>query len=339
MKLLITGGGTGGHLAIARAIKNSAIARNWSVTFIGSTNGQDKKWFENDSDWDEKYFLESSGVINKKGFSKIFSLLNLVKLAFNAKKIFKKHNFDAVISVGGYSSASASFTAILTRTPLFIHEQNYQIGKLNSILKPFAKEFYSSYLSSSPVRDYPINDIMFKTAKTRKKIKTVIFLGGSQGATAINDFAIKVALELTRRGIDIIHQTGKEDYERIKETYEYLQITPILFDFSTEIHKYISRADLAIARSGASSVWEFTANGLPAFFIPYPYANDHQKYNAKQLYEQKLCWIKLQKNVLPEDLYLMLNTNLTPISEQLKTLIQPNGADAILDDIKRKIWK
>ncbi|WP_457562259.1 glycosyltransferase, partial [Caminibacter pacificus] len=131
--MLITGGGTGGHLKIAKVIKEELNKKGIKPVYVGSTKGADKEWFAQDEGFSEKYFLDSSGVVNKKGLGKINSLSNIIKLSFEAKKIIKKHNVKAVFSVGGYSAAPASFGAIFSNTPLFIHEQNAHIGSLNKI--------------------------------------------------------------------------------------------------------------------------------------------------------------------------------------------------------------
>jgi UDP-N-acetylglucosamine--N-acetylmuramyl-(pentapeptide) pyrophosphoryl-undecaprenol N-acetylglucosamine transferase len=332
----ITGGGTGGHLTIAKALKNEIIKRGDRVVFIGSSNGQDESWFGGDNDFEERIFLPSYGVIDKKGFEKLKSLWNIFKLALSLRKLFSHYKFDAVISVGGYSSAPASLTAIMTRTPYFIHEQNAFMGSLNKRLKPFAKEFFSSYLESSKVKDYPISNIFFDLQRVRKEIKSVIFLGGSQGAKFINDFAIKVAPELSERGISIVHQTGKRDFERIKNAYSKLNISDVeIIDFHPKLSQYISRADLAVSRSGASTLWELSANGLPALFIPYPLANNHQWFNAKFILDKGLGWLSPQSEVQPENLYSILDEDLEEKSRGLIETISSNGAEKIIDHIEK----
>lgn len=339
MIFAITGGGTGGHLTIAKALKKEIVKRGHQAIFIGSSNGQDRDWFENDKDFLEKIFLKSYGVANKKGFAKISSLWNIIKLSFSLKSAFKKHKFDAIISVGGYSSAPASFLAIAKGVPLFIHEQNASIGKLNKIIKPFAKDFFSSYISTSKVSDYPIENIFFENSRVRAKIEKVIFLGGSQGAKFINDFAVKVAPELHKRGISIIHQTGKLDYKRIKNAYSKINVDVEVLDFHPKLSQFIIQSDLAVSRSGASTLWELSANGLPALFIPYPLANNHQWFNAKFIQDKNMGWLKNQNEIQPQDLYDILDENLKGKSEKLMKNIFPNGASKIIDVIEKRIKK
>jgi len=336
LNILITGGGTGGHLTIAKAIKEELNKRGIKPIFVGSSNGQDKLWFEDDNGFNKKYFFSTGGVVNKGFLGKIKSLLNILSYSYKCKKIFKEENIDAVFSVGGYSAAPASIASVVFKKPLYIHEQNAIMGKLNSILQKYARAIFSSYFENSPVKDYPIRDIFFQNARVRDKIKTVIFLGGSQGATAINNFAKEVAPILNENGIKIIHQSGKRDYDSLKEFYEKSGIEVDLFAFSKELEDKIRKADFAISRSGASTMWELSASMIPALFIPYPYAAaDHQYFNAKFLKDKGLCFLKreseLDKSIIKE----ILNSDIAKMSLGLNNTIKQGGAKKIVDFMQK----
>jgi UDP-N-acetylglucosamine--N-acetylmuramyl-(pentapeptide) pyrophosphoryl-undecaprenol N-acetylglucosamine transferase len=291
MKLCITGGGTGGHLMIAEALVEAAVERGHESVFIGSTHGQDRKYFADKSAFSHVYFLETTGVVNQKGFGKFKALFKIFQAFLQARKILKKHHIQATYSVGGFSAAPASFATLSKFLPLFIHEQNAVEGRLNKLLKPFAKSFVSAYDTSSPIEGYPVKEIFYKTARTRESLQTIIFLGGSHGAKAINDLALSVAWKLKKQGINIIHQAGEADYERVKEEYKKLGVEVELYAFTKELPSLIQRADLAVSRAGASTLWELTANGCPAFYIPYPYAaGDHQYHNADFIVSNDLGW-------------------------------------------------
>lgn len=329
--IAITGGGTGGHLKIAKSIKEEFNKRGIKPIFIGSSYGQDKAWFENDNGFSKKYFFDTRGVVNQGFMGKIKSLSKIYKAMREVKKIFNENEITKVFSVGGYSSAPASFASILTKRELFIHEQNAIIGKSNKLLKPFAKEFISSYFDSK-VKDYPIDEIFFKSARVRKEVKTVIFLGGSQGARHINSFALYIAKDLEKRGIKIIHQSGDSDFLRVKEAYEEMGIFADVFNFHKNLIEKISEADFAISRAGASTLWELVANQLPTLFIPYPYAaKDHQYHNAKFLADKKLCFLKREDDLKEDFIFEILDSDLSKISENLKNEISPNGAKEIVD--------
>ncbi len=332
MNIAITGGGTGGHLSIAKAIKEELNKRGIKPIFIGSTYGQDRAWFEDDKGFSKCYFFDTSGVVNKKGLKKIFSLLNIFKYSLSCRQIFRLHDIDIVFSVGGYSSAPASFAAILFKKDLFIHEQNSIYGKLNKVLKNFSKAIFCSFDKNSPIKEYPIRDEVFKHSKIKADIKTVIFLGGSQGASFINSFALSVAKELRDRGIKIIHQCGKKEYEKLKEAYKKLDIKVDLFDFDKNLILKLKDADFAISRAGASTLWELCALATPTLFVPYPYAaGDHQYYNAKYLQDKNLAFVKREDQLKKEDLFLCLEKDLQSMSQKLKDEFKPHGAKKIVD--------
>ena len=324
--IAITGGGTGGHLVIAKAIKEELNKRGIKPIFIGSTYGQDRNWFEEDDGFEEKYFFDTSGVVNKSGIKKILSLSNIIKHSFETKKIFKKHKIKIVFSVGGYSAAPASFGAIMFKKRLFIHEQNAYMGKLNKLLNSFAKRVFNTFLYNDP---YPVRDEFFKKARIRKEIKTIIFLGGSQGAKAINDFAFEVA---KTKKYKIIHQTGKLDFDRCKKFYQENHLDVDYFAFNKNIVDKISKADFAISRAGASSVFELSANQIPTLFVPYPYAaGNHQYYNAKFLVDKKLAFLRVQ-NELDLSVFEEIK-NIDIISQKLNEINSENGAKIIVDEI------
>jgi len=334
LNFIITGGGTGGHLVIAKAIKDELNKREIKPIFIGSKNGADKEWFGEDKGFSQKYFFNTNGVVNQNIFGKLFSLAKIFFYAKKCQKIFKKNSIDVIFSVGGYSAGPASIGASWSGLPLFIHEQNSKMGSLNKILSSKAKVVFNSYQKKSPIKDYPVAKKFFDYQRVRGKVKTVIFLGGSQGAKAINDFALTVVEDLKKMDINIIHQTGKKDFERINRFYEKNRIEVDIFPFSKNIVEKMAKADFAVSRSGASTLWELVANNLPTLFVPYPYAyQDHQYYNAKFLEEKNLTFIK-RENELSEEFFLDLITkDFTNISTNLQNTINPNGVEALVDFI------
>lgn len=368
MRVVITGGGTGGHLSVAKAFLEEFCAQGFECLFIGSCNGQDKAYFQTESRFSQKFFLETSGVVNKKGLGKLESLWRQFKALKNTLKILKEQKkIDFILSVGGYSAAPAAFGAILLRIPLFIHEQNAQIGKLNQILKPFAKSFFSSYLQSSPVRFYPVSQTFFTQARVRQKVKNLLFMGGSQGARAINNFALALAEDIFHKNLCIYHQCGKAEFEQVLSEYlklgfkigipqeslestiiesQNVQIAPleeldadiVLFGFSKQMPEILKKCDFAICRAGASSLWELCANGLPALFIPYPYAaGNHQYYNAKFLEENGLGFLCLEQDlfceVLWDSLELLKGGKISQISEDLQKECSPKATEQITQSI------
>lgn len=333
--IAITGGGTGGHLSVAKAICEELNKQNIKPIYIGSINGQDKAWFGNFDGFSEKFFLNTSGVVNKKGKDKILSLLKILFLSFKCLYYFKKYNIKKVFCVGGYSASSASIAAIISKKNLYIHEQNAVSGNLNSKLKKYAKAFFSCYHDISPIKFYPTDEKFF-IEKNSTKIKTILFLGGSQGASFINNLAKELSTFLQEENIQVIHQCGKNEYENLKKYYQQKKIyNVILFAFSKNLNEYIKEVDFAISRAGASSLWELSASNTPALFIPYPYAyKNHQYENAKKLLEKRACFLITQDKITPKEVKKIIkNADLVHLRKNLSTLCDKNATKNIVEYI------
>ncbi|MRJ02525.1 MAG: UDP-N-acetylglucosamine--N-acetylmuramyl-(pentapeptide) pyrophosphoryl-undecaprenol N-acetylglucosamine transferase [Epsilonproteobacteria bacterium] len=323
--IALTGGGTGGHLAIVESLGEELSRRGIPMIFLGSERGQDREWFQNDRRFKATYFLASEGVVDKRGVGKVRSLMKIGALSLEAKRILEREGVKGVISVGGYSAAPGSFGALLAGIPLFIHEQNAHIGRLNRLLRPFCRRFFSSFFP--PYDPYPVGEEFSRRQRIRERLSTILFLGGSQGAREINDLALKLAPELERKGIKIIHQTGYREFERVREGYRALGIEADLFPFTPEIVSKMVEADLAISRAGASTLWELAANALPALFLPYPYAaGDHQRKNAHFLVSKGAALFYTPTIRLEE-------IELKAMSQRLSSLFKPNGARHIIDEV------
>lgn len=338
MRVAITGGGTGGHLAIAAALLEAVKERGHDAIYIGSSSGQDQSWFKDEVRFEQRHFLDTSGVVNRKYLGKLWALIKIFRAVLTSRKILAREKIDAVISVGGYSAAAATFAAYTKQVPFFIHEQNAVMGRLNTMMKPYARAFYSSYDTESPVTDYPVRDVFFSTAHLRKKIETIIFLGGSQGAQFINNLALETAAVCTAKGIKVIHQCGERDFDRVRKAYEDQKLDVELYSFTKELPALIQRADLAVSRAGASTLWELTANGLPALFVPYPYAaGDHQFYNARYLADKGLAWSQRESASYSRNLISILESDLEEKSRGLMALSRKGGAEAIIENIEENL--
>jgi len=336
MSIIMTGGGTGGHLAIIKAVKEQL--GDEELIYIGSTTGQDRQWFEGDEDFGKTYFFDTRGVVNQRGFGKFKSLWMMFSAMMKARKLLKKHDAKVVFSVGGFSSAATAFAAKSVGIPLVIHEQNAALGSLNKLLRPYAAAFISSYLEESPVKAYPVKEVFFENARIRKKIETVIFLGGSQGAKAINRLALEIAPVLKERGIRIIHQAGEKNIDEVDQAYKALGIEAEVFGFTTKLADYMKEADFAIARAGASTLWELSATALPTLFIPYPYAaSDHQYYNALFLVEKDLAWIMREEEIDRDKLLVLLEEDLESKSRGLMETVEKDGSKKIAELLKKYI--
>jgi UDP-N-acetylglucosamine--N-acetylmuramyl-(pentapeptide) pyrophosphoryl-undecaprenol N-acetylglucosamine transferase len=329
--IVITGGGTGGHLSIARAVKEELNKRGIKPIFIGSANGQDRSWFGDDEGFSKKYFYDIRSVVDKGPLGKLKSMGKILKAAADANTILKAHDSKTIFSVGGYAAAPATMAAIWQRKRFYIHEQNAVMGRLNALFAKRADAIFSPYIEDSPVKDYPVSDIFFQNARLRTKIEKVIFLGGSQGARAINDFAKSIAPALHAKGIKIIHQSGEKEFEKMQHFYNSEGIPVDLFSFHKKLHEKIAEADFAICRAGASTLWELAASQLPALYVPYPYASgDHQYYNAKYLADRDLSWVVRQHELSPDLLNKILKSDIAKMSEGLRGIVAPDAAAKIV---------
>jgi UDP-N-acetylglucosamine--N-acetylmuramyl-(pentapeptide) pyrophosphoryl-undecaprenol N-acetylglucosamine transferase len=324
---------------IAEALVEAATKEGHEAIFIGSTKGQDRKYFEHASRFSSVYFLETTGVVNQKGLGKIAALFKILKAFFKSRKLLGSHKIDAVYSVGGFSAAPASFASLSKKIPLFIHEQNAVEGRLNGLLKPYAKSFISAYSKESKVSGYPVKEIFFERARVRTSLECIIFLGGSHGAKAINELALSLAQELQRRGIAIIHQAGEFDYERVKERYEAMGVHVDLYAFSKELPALIEKADFAVSRAGASTLWELTTNACPAFYLPYPYAaGDHQYHNAKFIVQNEMGWCQREGDALYEALLKAIdNPHLEDKSKKLLAYASRDVAKKMIKNVEESL--
>lgn len=336
MSIVMTGGGTGGHLAIIRAVKEELKGKK--IIYIGSISGQDKAWFENDNDFEKKYFLQTRGVVNQGFLGKIKSLWMLARAVVDSYKILKQEDVKVVFCVGGFSAAPASIASIIAGVPLVIHEQNAVIGSLNRRLMKYSKAFISSYIKDSPIKSYPVKKEFFDKARTRKNVKSILFLGGSQGSLAINNIALSLASWLNDENIKIVHQAGEKNIDNVKARYKELGIVADVFGFANNMPQIMSEADIAVARSGASTLWELCANNLPSIFIPYPYAaGDHQFFNAKFLVEQNLAFVFRENEIDIQKIKNIIkdSKNLEIRSKALKNTIDKKGSRQIADLLLR----
>ena len=332
MSIVLTGGGTGGHLTIIDSVVEHLEQK---PIYVGSTRGQDRNWFENDNRFKKCYFINSVTIADKGILGKFKALFKTAKEAIEISRVLRKEGAKVVFSVGGFSAAPASVAAILLRIPLVIHEQNAFTGILNRYLKPFAASFISTFEDGNLENTYPVKQIFFDTSRVRNKIKTILISGGSQGSVALNNFALKLAPYFKEKEIKIYHQAGVNNLDDVVKEYKKLGIEAEVFGFTKQMPQIIEKADFAIARAGASTLWEMTANGLPALYVPYPYAaNDHQYFNAKYLVDKNLAWLCRDKDLNIDIVLDILDKDFSEISSQLMEQIKPNGASALAKHIE-----
>jgi UDP-N-acetylglucosamine--N-acetylmuramyl-(pentapeptide) pyrophosphoryl-undecaprenol N-acetylglucosamine transferase len=323
---------------VARLLKEAFRGRGVAPIFIGSARGQDPRWFGDDDGFAARYFLETRGVVDRGPAGRVASLALIGRATLTALGILRRHAVRAVVNVGSYAAAPASLAAVLRRTPLFIHEPGAVISPLTRLLRPCSAGLFSSYDDPSPVPDFPVDRAFFDLARPRTQVRRMLFLGGSQGAQFINDFALRVAPTLRRLGIAITHQTGETDFERVRTGYRSLAVDAELFAFDRPMAPYMAAADLAVSRSGGGTLWELVANGLPTLFVPFPYAaRDHQYHNARFFADRRLGFVARQSEATLDLLLSVMRSDLHSISLKLMAQIKPGGAERIAEYVLSRL--
>lgn len=339
MKVIITGGGTGGHIypGISLARELQKREKKNEIVFIGSSRGMESEIIPREGF--QFFSLKLMGIQRKICFENISALILFFKSLFTSYKLIKNIKPDLVIGTGGYVSGSIALISSLIGIPTFIHEQNAIPGMTNQFLSltsrvvfisvPETRQYFwkknkINYLGN-PVREeiwQGNKDNLIKKIGMDRNKKTILVFGGSKGANVINTTFLN-CLELINKSFWINWQiliiSGKEDYENTEKILENsnhkknIYILPYLY----KIGDAYDLADLVICRSGATTIAELTAKGLPAILIPYPYATgDHQLYNAQYL-EKRGSAIVIPQKELSEK---RLSSEISQLSEDEELL-------------------
>lgn len=300
-RVIIAGGGTGGHIFPAIAIANALkkMDNNIEILFVGA-----KGKMEMEKVPKAGYTIKGLDIagFNRSSLIKNIGLpFKLVKSFFQVRSIFKEFHPDAVIGVGGYSSFPVLRYAQATGIPTFIHESNSFAGKSNIMLgKKATKVFVAAdgmekffpkekiVFTGNPVRSVITSSAITRTEGLKffsldENKKTALVVGGSLGAKSINEAIDKDLDFLLNAGLQLIWQTGKPYISKAKQRVEGKRGIWVN-EFITEMEYAYAAADIVIARSGAMTVAELCVAGKPVLFVPYPFAaEDHQTVNAKEL--------------------------------------------------------
>ena len=295
-KILIMAGGTGGHIFPAIAIAEELSSFGITVLWLGTKHGLELKIVQGRYNL---FFLSIFGIRKKKLFKKILLPFYLILSIIQALHIILKNKVDCVISFGGYVSGPGGIAAKLTRTKLVIHEQNIKPGLTNLILSRFANEIFCAFPTDGfkknkkvSVVGNPLKRGILNIKKNRsdfcKRHLNFLVTGGSQGAYVFNTVVPKLLSTLPKQAtINILHQTGDKYFNQTNLLYKSsisngakIEVTPFIKNMD-EAYQW---ADIVLCRAGALTVSEISAVGIPAIFVPYPYAVDnHQYYNAQFL--------------------------------------------------------
>jgi UDP-N-acetylglucosamine--N-acetylmuramyl-(pentapeptide) pyrophosphoryl-undecaprenol N-acetylglucosamine transferase len=297
-RVIITTGGTGGHIFPALAVADELATRNPGATllFVGGAGPEGDMARAHGLDFLE---LPAKGIIGRGAAGLLGGLAWLAKGLPRALGAVRRFRPDAVIGFGGYAGFCPVLAAALLGVPTAVHEQNSVPGVTNKVLGRLVKRIFLSFpdtpgafpagrttLTGNPVRASIIETGAGRKAATdRTSGRRVLILGGSQGARPINDAVIQALPRLMAEGATLVHQAGKADYQRVRAAYEAAQADPAqVRDFIADMAAEYARADLAVCRAGATTVFEVAAAGVPTLFVPFPQAtHDHQTMNARAM--------------------------------------------------------
>lgn len=319
MKVLISGGGTGGHIYPAISIAKKILQKkpNVELLYVGTEKGM-----EADIVPKENIKFKS---IRVKGFRRKISIdtaksaLELLKGMNDAKKIVKEFNPDIVIGTGGYVCGPILMIASLKGIPTLIHEQNAFPGITNRILSKFVNKIACGFeetekfikykekliFTGNPIREEFKNinrEEIRKELKCQNK-KVILSFGGSGGQRSINDSMLKLIKDYKdREDIKIYHVTGKRLSESFKEKIENEEIVigenTKIMEYCYNLPKYISASDVIITSAGAITIAEITALGISSVIIPKRYTTEnHQEYNARALEKKGAAKMILEKDL------------------------------------------
>lgn len=304
-RIIIAGGGTGGHIFPAIAIAN-ALKKQEPQTEILFVGAKGKMEMEKVPQAGYKIGGLDIAGFNRSSLIKNIGLpMKLLKSFFQVRKIFKSFQPDAVIGVGGYSSFPVLRFAQAKGVPSFIHESNSFAGKSNILLgKKATKVFVASdrmekffpankiVVSGNPIRPSIANVALVSKEEALRFFglqpgkKTLLVVGGSLGARSINEAIAKGLNDLVQNDLQIIWQTGKTDANKWKEAAKGQSFVWVN-DFITEMEKGYAAADIVISRAGAMAKAELCVVKRPVLFVPFPFAaEDHQTVNAMNLVEK-----------------------------------------------------
>jgi UDP-N-acetylglucosamine--N-acetylmuramyl-(pentapeptide) pyrophosphoryl-undecaprenol N-acetylglucosamine transferase len=360
MRVIMTGGGTGGHIFPAIAIADEIMKRDEKskILFIGAKGRMEERVVP-ENNYEIK-LIEVTGFNRKNIFNNVTFLKNYLNSLVKCKKIMVEFKPDVVVGTGGYVSGPVISSAVKKGIPTLIQEGNsypgkvtkYLSGRVNRVVVNFKEAGKYLKRKDNVVEiSYPVRNKLKVYGKEEASRfiglnhnnKTLFVFGGSQGAKAINECLRASVKSLNENGINIIWQTGKSNYKEISESfgnkYENLKI----FEFIKEMDAAYSASDLVVCRAGISSIMELSLFKKPAILVPLPTAaENHQEKNALSLIERNAAIMIKEENLNSTFLDVVNETiNSEPIlkslSENISKIYDIDAPFKIYNEIKNII--
>jgi UDP-N-acetylglucosamine--N-acetylmuramyl-(pentapeptide) pyrophosphoryl-undecaprenol N-acetylglucosamine transferase len=354
VRVVIAGGGTGGHLfpglAVARAL--SLRVPGAQISFAGTAAGIEARVIPST---EFELDLIRSGGLKGKSLGAVIRGFGLLPLSgLDAWRLISRRRPDIVIGVGGYSSGPVVGVAVARGIPALLMEQNAVPGLTNRLLGPFVQaaavtydaslRYFGSkaFVSGNPVRreflevdDDPTDDPAINAARVR-----VLIFGGSQGAHAINMALVEAAPRLAAATVDLVCQTGTRDFDVVREAFQRSGVQGRVERFIDAMDREMKQAGLVVSRAGATTLAEVTAAGRPSILIPLPTAaDDHQRHNAEAMRAAGAAEVIDQKHLNGDtlaDRLLALAQDVEArkrMAVAARTLARPHAAEQIVDKV------
>ncbi|MHC5036661.1 MAG: UDP-N-acetylglucosamine--N-acetylmuramyl-(pentapeptide) pyrophosphoryl-undecaprenol N-acetylglucosamine transferase [Planctomycetota bacterium] len=352
IRIAFAGGGTGGHLlpGISVAQAGRLTLPGSRFLFLGTDRPAERKLFERYPfpHLALKIAVPRRNVGGAYRFSR--DLFTAIHSALKALKVFRPH---VIVGLGGYASVPGVLAARRKSIPVCLMEQNAQIGWATSMLTPLAQEIFCGYPSAAqalgsrgrpsgnPLRVDLASHLPLTHPVADHGRRTLLVMGGSQGAKGINNLLGSIAGTLAKlKGLRIIHLAGP-DVHRMRDVYERSGIPAgEVLDFDPDVGRFLRKADLVISRAGAMAVSEIAAFARPAVFIPYPFAGEHQTANALPLVLRGGAALVKEDTATPQQLadliHRLLNNprRLKRMSMRSASFASPDAAQVILQRLE-----
>jgi UDP-N-acetylglucosamine--N-acetylmuramyl-(pentapeptide) pyrophosphoryl-undecaprenol N-acetylglucosamine transferase len=297
MKVIIAGGGTGGHLFPAVAVGEAILRLHPAseVLYVGASDGLEARWLPRHGLPHE--LLRVRGWTGKGPLTRLRALGEFCAAITRARRLIRLRGADLVVGAGGYASAPVAVAALLGGVPLVLLEQNTKPGLANRLLWRFARKICVGFAESArgitPVKvavtGNPVRFAMPSTAASQGcRPLQILVLGGSSGAHRLNLGVLNAFTISTKSVINfsLVHQTGETDVGMVRDGYRTLGCAVEVVPFIDDMGSALSAADVVIARSGAMTVSEVALAGRPAIFVPYPFHRDRQQESNARVLEQ-----------------------------------------------------
>ena len=354
MRALIAAGGTGGHIYPAIAVANEIKRRDAASTvrFVGTSHGLETRLVPQAGY--ELSLIESAGLVNMGWRARAHGLAVLPKSLLAARRLIREFRPDVVIGAGGYVSGPVLLVAALSRVRTLIMESNALPGFTNRRLIHFVDKAAASFAATLPyfgrkgvITGNPVRREFFDIpAKLRNPARfSLLLFGGSQGSRAINE-AMMAALPLLateRAGLQVTHQTGRSDFERVRAAYELAGWSGAnVREYIDDMVGAFGDADLIIARAGATTAAELAAAGRTAVMIPLPGQLEQQR-NAEVLQEagaaRMIRQTELSGERLAEEIAALVAApeRITEMEQAVRAFARPNAAGATVDLIEELV--